>query len=384
MAKKKREPGHPSMDIAFRVRNWGWYWLVKIIAAQQAGKNVSDLALDQKFTNRGGRCPAVFSRIRQTATSPDSVKGLGNGVKSICDCVHSTSGYLLAEKWFNSPLWKILTVKNMELEEIQKIIGSEISNRGYFRIKPEDVPVARAGLGSDEPALKRSPSSVYSAMLYHYIECEVNPEYLGILCALYREAHLEHQHQTAQHLETALRHAISVFTRKLMSDPVVKVDEKVVNLITLLIEDRVLHDRWHSIDDVKDLKAKTDLQKLQNFCNWYISKKRIGRQDSNSIYPIVNDTPRTQWLLQNKKKIKVIRDAEIKRANFQNISDEHFDCDPESSITDQIIALEEKLSVRSGAPVSQQNGYLSFNARFTYISEIPKPPGVRPRLSPFS
>lgn len=256
----------PADDLGFRARNWFWYWRVRELSG------LSNEKLDRQAFGDVGR-KRHFERIQHTACSPDEI-ALVQG-KTLLEIVdqwsltgHDACGsFAPATEAFRSPLWEFLTRQDFRPQAYTDYIQQAIAARGWHRIHARDLGLYLAFLGEDEPAIGPSDSVAYSAMLHKLVN-EATPDALALLIALFREA----MHAVALQEALLIKSAISVTTSWM--GHVLHLPQQLTDLLTTLVQDRVLANVWLSEADWRELSGtarrsgKTSRDRLKDFRAW--------------------------------------------------------------------------------------------------------------------
>lgn len=290
---KKRPRGRPSLDLAIRLRNWVWYWLVR------TESNLSDDALDAKYVRvMSGERPRLFFRIKSGGSSPDELRGY-HSHKSIYELVHEAGEFEAARLWFESPLWRFLTEPNLKPADFTAFIGVQLKRRGLFRARPEDLLPGRAVLGDDEPAFETGLTDNYQKSLrIAAMMCEMQT--ISLLAALFREAHGEFEAEIARHIEEKLMETIEHYLRTL------PIPNRPKRCFRLLVQDRILRNRWITEADMPvtpEHSALPRARQVKAFIDWYMSSKIDHLRSSVSTLPIVWNTERMHWYQVNRARV---------------------------------------------------------------------------------
>lgn len=286
-----RARGRPELDLAFRIRNWGWYWLVKI----ESG--LSDDDLDRKFV--GSERPRFFYHLRSMGTSPTTKR---KKKPTVFSRIHANGNYFQAKQWFESKLWTFLTNPHLKKEDFTAFLQEEIERRGWFRVLPDEAPAGEWALGDDEPALSKGWSLSYQAMVRHITSIE-GIDRLALLSALYREAYYDFELDSARRLSQALDIAVREFICEFPANPE---HTFFLRCLQKLIQDRIQRNIWLSESDIPSAKKYTTSNRrrqVRYFMSWYMIEGKSIKNSGFSQYPIVTNSERTQWLRTHKRSI---------------------------------------------------------------------------------
>lgn len=294
----------PSVDLAYRARNWFWYWRVRQLSC------LSDAKLDAKAFGDCGRV-RHFERVRKTASSPaDFPLVNGQSLLSIVDQwdvqIGSMDGpYARATSGFESRLWEFLARNDLSPQVYTEFIQSFVHERGWLRIEHKDHDLYAFALGDEEPAVDAHLSTTYSAMLHRLVN-DFTPDAIAVLIALFREAMSESNLDHAILVRKALKAAI------LLLEQEITMDRRVVKLIWSLVKDRVLSNRWITEADWREatdtpirprISTRARAVEFNAWVGWYISNDRRFKQSTAGLYPIVPTSERTDWLASNRHEL---------------------------------------------------------------------------------
>lgn len=232
---RSTRPGHPPVDIAWRLRNWVWYWTVKRISG------LSDEALDRRYLpeSPNGSRKRFFQRLRGLGSDPTLPRAdLDQG--SVFQQVHGQGqGQPLeaAKSDFSSKLWDLLTNPRLRIEDHRRYINEVMKERGWYRLRTEDCRIAAAFLIDPLFGFPEGREHVYSAMLYH-LEADPSADHIALLAALFREAMSEVALSEAIQLRSSLLACASKWIKSIEMPPPQR------RLLTLLIEQRLVHNWW--------------------------------------------------------------------------------------------------------------------------------------------
>jgi len=293
MASKRRR-GRPKLDIALRTRNWVWYWMLK------TKSGLSDDELDHTFLKivEGVR-PRLFFRIRAVGSSPDEMLRCGSR-KTVYQLVDrkAPGRYRHAQECFRSPLWRILTERDLAIGEFTKIAAGLIEKRGWYRATKELAQLGRTFLGHHEPAFETNVGPTYSAMLHH-LAASADIDSIALLSALFREAHAAFDLEKANAIQIALKAATAVFRQKN------EIPEDVGALLQRLIYDRVLGNFWIEEEtsgqaSAAAQKPTTRIKEIRSFTRRYTSGQLEPLDSKPACLPVVERSDRLDWLEDNR------------------------------------------------------------------------------------
>lgn len=290
-AKEKRGRGRPQLDLAIRLRNWGWYSMIK------AESKLSDDALDARYVpGRGTERPRMFFRIRAGGSSPSELMGYHKG-KTIFESVHEGGEFQQARSWFESGIWQLLSKPDFSATERAELIQSMLRKWGLYRASPAEIHVGKAVLGDDEPLFETGLTEAYQKAM-RYIAVSGSAPAIALLCALYREAHDEFETQIAAALEKGINDAVHAYLKEI---PIQKAFKR---CFEVLISERILRNRWITESDMPPSNQKaTRPQEIRQFFHWYISSGRNDPPHLKAKMPVVWHTQRVYWYRQNRIKI---------------------------------------------------------------------------------
>lgn len=319
--------GQPRQDIAYRTRNWIWYWMIRY----ESG--LSDEALDDLYAKARDN-PAVslgaFSRIRSMGSSPCDPRGFRKS-QPIFDAVHCEENrkagrFEKARQAFESPLWELLSTRDMPLTRLQEIIADIAQARGLTRIQPNEtydiytvIPdqqlLTNAGLMVDD---QRALADILRAM---------DLDTTAMLAALYHEALRTMQHQRALMLRDFIGVPLGIFLSTFQPpDPMFA-------LMMHLLTDRILCDYWATEHDWFEATGRepsgstsetTRQREINDFVEWYVGGKRNARRHAppGLSLPMVEPLA-LSWLRDNRDEIRSLRgDIERQQASMSGESAE--------------------------------------------------------------
>lgn len=294
--KAKQGRGRPEADIAERLRNWGWVWLVK----QESG--LSYEKLDNTFVQRetGGRL-RVFQQIAMRGSSPQSQAG-SRARRDLFKAVHSGGRFQTAHNWFNSPIWELLTQPGLSEDYFRAYVRKAIADSEAFRIEPKDTLWAEWVLGNKEPALAMGVNRVYSASI-HYFTNNNSANAVALLAAMYREAHADFEVDVANILFNVVRECALRYVQSL------NLPDWLQDLFVQLCHDRLLKGRWVKMSDFpEDPKGKklSEWMRGRAFALWYCSPSCPAGLPSASRFPILPAVSRLRWLNEHRDRLTAL------------------------------------------------------------------------------
>lgn len=304
--KIKKGPGRPHLDLAIRMRNWGWYSLIK------EGSGLSDDRLDKKYVKvKFKERPRLFFQMQSVGSSPNELRGY-HSRKSIYELVHAGGKFERARQWFEAPLWWILTNPGLGLEDFRGFIAKEAERRQWFRAAPDEIRPGSWVFDGEEPAfvpeatLDSNTKSGYGPMISRLANSQ-DIEDIALLCALFREAYHAFDLDLARRLGNLVEPAVVEFVSTL------PLERHFKECLHQLIYDRVVKNLWiseASMQAVQRSVPKHRAAQIRRFMTWYMLNSNPHRISTHACrYPIVIDSPRTRWFRQNKSKIRELWDA---------------------------------------------------------------------------
>lgn len=295
MIKNTRRPraGNPPTDIAWRLRNWVWYWLVK------EATDLSDEALDMAYLSppgSEGNRRRFFHRVRTLGSDP-TLPRPDLDDRSVFENVHAQDSdpqLQIARTAFDSPLWLMLSSREWGVEDDRLYIAKTIADRGWYRFQPEDRELAIEFI-RDEPALGQCEDRehVYSTMLTH-LESHASADNIALLAALYREALNEVSLEQAIQLRSSLRACTGHWVRHL------QIPEDVARLIERLVDTRLARNIWMTPEIPRE-QFSTQQQYVRALFKAHMEEQSVIDGDRLSLYPIVLPSPRLAWLQAHKE-----------------------------------------------------------------------------------
>ncbi|KFN45483.1 hypothetical protein K3217_18755 [bacterium BD-1] len=299
-----------SDDLAFRLRNWFWYWQVRAISG------LSDEGLDHKCFGETENQRRHFERIRASASSPDRVKVVGD--LTLLDAVDGwdqvddgePGPYAEAKRAFRSRFWEFLATRDLEACEYSEFIQKYVKERDWIRVSADDSALFRTFLGEEEPAIEQGISTAYSAMLHKLVE-EATPDTAAVLVALFREAMHRVDLDQAIAIKSALSTAVMVMCR------LAKIDGPTGHIIWQITKDRVLANHWiteahwreHTQTPAKRNRSTRErIKEFQQWVWWYVARPLSFHNTGYGLFPIVPGSERTTWIEQNRGVLEAIHD----------------------------------------------------------------------------
>lgn len=291
----------PTQDLAFRARNWFWYWMVRKISG------LSNAGLDGKCFGSHGR-RRHFERLEASASNPDQMP-LVNGM-TLLELVDAwdrpedggRGPFARATDAFRSNLWSFLATRDQPPAVYTDFIQQYAEARGWLRISYRDYALYSMFLGTEEPAIEHGVETAYSAML-HKIVSESSPDAVAVLIALFREALNNVQLENAIAIQKVVRRSIALMGEEL------GIPAQVTKLIMKLTSDRVLSNRWITEDDWRSLTNTPVTPKLDTrgrigefkaWVTWYTNKSKVVNGDIYGGFPLVPRSLRTDWLEEHR------------------------------------------------------------------------------------
>lgn len=290
---RRTRAGNPPTDIAWRLRNWVWYWQVK------EATGLSDEALDTAYlsppSSEGNR-RRFFHRVRTLGSDP-TLPRPDLDDRSVFENVHAQGSdpqLQIARRAFDSPLWLMLSSRSWGVEDDRLYIAETIADRGWYRLQPEDRELAIEFI-RDEPALGQCEDRehVYSTMLTH-LESHASADHIALLAALYREALNEVSLEQAIQLRSSLRACTGHWVRHLA------IPEDIARLIERLVDTRLARNIWTTIEFPRG-QFSTQQQYVRALVKAHLEEQPTIDGSRLSMYPIVLPSPRLAWLKAHKE-----------------------------------------------------------------------------------
>lgn len=287
-ANSRPRPGRPPVDIAWRLRNWAWYWSVKRITG------CSDDRLDALYVpeSKDGTRRRFFQRLRSLGSNPTVARADLSGVSVFQRVIGGDKGQemQIAERDFHSNLWEMLTNPRLGIEDHRQFINQAIEERGWYRLRAEDRRIAATFLTPDPTfGFPVGCEHVYSAMLT-YLELHPTADHVALLAALFREAMTEVALPEAMLLRSSLMNCADNWVVSL-GMPVVQQR----HLLRLLIEQRLIRGWWFTPD--LSLKAYGSQRRyIHALVKAHLATSAEGTPKSYAAWPIVVRSPRVAWI----------------------------------------------------------------------------------------
>lgn len=298
----------PTQDLAYRARNWFWYWRVRQISG------LSNEALDHKSFGTHGR-RRHFERLEASASDPDEMPLVdGKTLLALVDTWDrpedgSPGPYAGATRAFGSKLWSFLATRDLAPAVYTDFIQQYAEERGWMRAHDRDYGLYEMFLGADEPAIEYGVETAYSAMLHRLVN-EATPDATAVLVALFREA----MHQVELENAIAIRKALTasiVWMGELLEIP-----RNVTQLIKQLASDRVLSNRWITEADWRTqtntpvtpkLATRARIRELNAWIRWYTQRPPEFDGNGYGRFPLVPRSARTDWLDEHRDFLDEVR-----------------------------------------------------------------------------
>jgi hypothetical protein len=287
----------PTEDLAYRARNWFWYWRVRHISS------LSNDQLDLKCFGDQGR-KRHFERLQSSASSPDEVALVaGSTLLDLVDGwerpVDGRPGpYASLKRDFKSRLWEFLAGRDLAPSVYCDHIQEAADARGWMRAGDRDYSLYETFLGDAEPAIESGISTAYSAMLHKLVN-EATPDATAVLLALFREAMHRVELEQAIAIRTALNASIAWMGHRH------GIPERVTQLLRQLVRDRVLANRWVTEADWRKdtntpvkraMGSRARIREFQAWVTWYTRRPRAFDATGYGRFPLVPQSARTDWL----------------------------------------------------------------------------------------
>ena len=236
--------GRPDVDLAIRLRNCGWVWLVK------AEADLSFEALDKHFISRSGPGRRkAFLQMYQRGSSPKGQVG-NRDRRDIYEKVHAGGRFSEARAWFESPFWALISQRRFEETDyvsllLEPALHEKVrTTRGRLKSRI-DVELER--LLDDKPkALERTRFKGRVEIL----AAGARLNEIGALCCLFREAHREFQLEQALLIAQRSLEAAHRFCTR------ISLEEWMSSLLLALVYRRVVRNNWVSLDAVNHERTK--------------------------------------------------------------------------------------------------------------------------------
>ena len=298
----------PAQDLAYRARNWLWYWRVRQISG------LTNEELDKKCFGAHGR-RQHFERIEASASDPDEMPLVdGKTLLALVDAWDrpadgSPGPYAEATTGFKSKLWSFMAAREQHPAIYTDFIQQYAKDRGWMRAHDRDYPLYAMFLGEDEPAIENGVGTAYSAMLHKLVN-EVTPDATAVLIALFREAIHRVELENAIAIRKALAAAI-VWMGELLEIP-----RNVTQLIKQLASDRVLSNRWITEADWRKqtntpvkprLSTRARIREFNAWVRWYTNRPPTFDGNDYGRFPLVPRSARTDWLEEHRDFLDEVR-----------------------------------------------------------------------------
>lgn len=298
----------PTQDLAYRARNWFWYWRVRQISG------LTNEELDKKCFGAHGR-RQHFERIEASASDPDEMPLVdGKTLLALVDAWDRPADarpgpYAGASGGFRSKLWFFLATRDLPPAVYTDFIQQYAAERGWMRAHDRDYPLYAMFLGADEPAIENGVETAYSAMLHKLVN-EATPDTTAVLVALFREA----MHQVELEKAVAIRKALTasiVWMGELLEIP-----RNVTQLIKQLASDRVLSNRWITEADWRKqtntpvkpkLATRARIREFNAWVRWYTKRPLEFEGNGYGRFPLVPRSARTDWLEEHRDFLDEVR-----------------------------------------------------------------------------
>lgn len=287
--------GRKELDIACRVRHWGWIALIK------KATGLSDEKLDKLFVYTDDHEPRLFQSMRRMGSSPNDHKGYMRASESVFQRVHADGAFPEAKQWFESDIWTFLTDSSYSLSGYTAYVEKFIDVQGWYRVRGEDHAIARLSLGIEDPCISRSSGKTYRTMLVHLANRR-DPNSLALLWALFREAHGNFiLGEELQDLSAVLGTAAGTLWRSY------GFSDEIGYLFEQLVADRGIRNIWIQMDDLPNAQGseqESPYARVRRFCAWYVQGAWRRKLESAAKHPIVQRTVRTDWLESNRSRMQ--------------------------------------------------------------------------------
>ncbi|WP_154662545.1 hypothetical protein [Solimonas flava] len=188
---------------------------------------------------RYGRDPKRKFHARARKASP-----------SVYDVVHEGGMFDDARAWYESPLWDFLQDKGKTRADYQKIVSAELTRRNIRSVEDLIEEAFGADAARTTYAPSRSPCPISGDTPFNS---------LLLLCALFKEQHLNPSSRYLEHVRAILVHETSrLKAHAPFNQPLkINISEKfnaprdfgLFHLLDFLIEDRLFNDEWLSKDE---------------------------------------------------------------------------------------------------------------------------------------
>lgn len=298
--------GQPRTDIALRARNWIWYSLV------QSESLLSDDDLDRVFVllaDEDPKRPRTFARIRRMGSAPTDIRGYRKK-SSIYAAVHSqenrrNGNFEHARRAFESPLWEILTERDLSQERIQEIIWTITRARGLTRVDRHELDDLNAII-RDTDLLKSIGLSIADKDCLTDVYLPQDLDAVAVLAALYREALATHNLKRAAFLQNSISSVCMNFLAAW------RPPDFLINLILRLIDDRICGNIWidehvwataTGIELVNMSKGGTESRRkreIHAFVKWYLGDRKELTKPIHLSLPKA-PAPALEWVREHRE-----------------------------------------------------------------------------------
>ena len=298
--------GQPRTDIALRARNWIWYSLVR------SESLLSDDDLDRAFVllvDEDPKRPRTFARIRRMGSAPTDIRGYRKK-SSIYAAVHSEENqrngdFEHARRAFESPLWEILTNRDLSQERIQEIIWTITRARGLTRVGKHELDDLDAIVG-DAEFLKSIGLSIADKDCLSDVYLPHDLDAVAVLAALYREALIAHNLTRAALLKNSISHVCMNFLAAW------RPPDFLISLVLRLIDDRVCGNIWvdeHAwsattgnelVNMSKGGNESKRKREIHAFVDWYIGDRKDLTKWTHLSLPKA-PVPALEWVREHRE-----------------------------------------------------------------------------------
>ena len=299
----------PTQDLAYRARNWFWYWRVRQISG------LTNDELDKKCFGAHGR-RQHFERLEVTASDPDEMP-LVDG-KTLLELVDAWDApedggagpYACATRAFRSRLWSFLATRDVAQATYTDYIQHCAEDRGWMRAHDRDYALYAMFLGADEPAIEHGVETAYSAMLHKLVN-DASPDATAMLIALFREAMYQVELENAIAIRKALTASIVWMGERL------EIPRNMTQLIKQLAIDRVLSNRWITEADWRTqtntpvtprLTTRARIREFNAWVRWYTNRPAAFDGNGYGRFPLVPRSARTDWLEAHRDFLDEVRE----------------------------------------------------------------------------
>lgn len=306
--------GQPRTDIAFRARNWIWYSLVR------SESLLSDDDLDRAFvqlTDKDLKRPRTFARIWGMGSAPTDTRGYRKK-SSVYAAVHSEENrrngdFEHARRAFESPVWELLTDRDVSQNRIQEIIWTITDARGLTRVAPHEIDDLSA-IVQDPSLLKSIGLSLDDKDCLTDVYLPQDLDAVAVLAALYREALTEHNLSRASHLQFSISSVCMNFLAAW------RPPDFLINLMLRLIDDRICGNIWidehvwstaAGVELVNMSKGGTESKRkreIHAFVKWYLSD-RSGLPKLSQLSLPKSPSPALKWARKHREALAAYKYA---------------------------------------------------------------------------